>query len=101
MDWNRILSASVALVYAAAALYVFIGEPSRDTGFILFFALVLSGASLSMIWSEGGAGGGWGGMEPHGKWRYDPPGFVRLGGWALLLLPVWLPALVLLIRWLD
>jgi len=27
----------------------------------------------------------WGGRESHGKWRYTPPSFVRLGGWVLCL----------------
>ena len=101
MDWHRIIPVSMALMYIGVGLYVFLSQPSKDTGFILFFVLVLIGASLSMIWSEGGGGHGWGGMGPHGKWRYDPPSFVRIGGWVLLLLPIWLPLIVLFIRWLG
>ena len=101
MEWNRIVPISVALIYVAVGLYVFITEPSRETGFILFFVLVLIGASFSMIWSEVGVSGGWGGMESHGKWRYTPPSFVRLSGWALLLLPIWLPLIVIFIRWMG
>ena len=100
MDWNRILPVVFAVAYLAIGLYIFISEPSRDTGFIFFFILILIGASVSMIWSEDGASGSWSEMS-HGKWRYTPGCFVRLGGWVLLLLPIWLPLIVLLIRWMD
>lgn len=100
MEWNRIVPISVGLIYMVAGLYVFISEPSKQTALILVFVLLLVVASLLMIWSESGVGG-WGGTESHGKWRYTPPSFVRLGGWALLLFPIWLPLIVLFIRWMD
>ena len=100
MPWNRIVPIFVALIYLAVGLYVFVTTPSRQTGFVLFFVLGLIAAALAMIWSESGVGG-WGGTESHGKWRYTPPGFVRLGGWALLLLPIWLPLIVIFIRWMG
>jgi hypothetical protein len=84
----------------AAGLYVLISVPSKRSAIFLLIVLLLVGASLMMIWSESGVGG-WGGTESHGRWRYTPPSFVRLGGWALLLFPIWLPLIVLLIRWMD
>lgn len=100
MEWNRIIPVSVALIYLAVGLYVFITEPSKQTVLFLVVLLVFIGTSLAMIWSESGVGG-WGGKESHGRWRYAPPSFVRLGGWALLLLPIWLPLIVVFIRWMG
>jgi len=100
MDWNRIVPISVALIYAVAGVFVFISEPSTRSAVVLSAGVVLIGLALTMIWSEAGSGG-WGGAESHGRWRYTPPGCVKLAGWALLFLPILLPLIVLLIRWMN
>lgn len=81
MDWNRILSAIVALVYVGGA-YV-----GGDAGAALEVVVGLS-LPVACIWFGDEMGGYLGIIRGRVITTKSPGMFVRFGGWLILLLPL-------------
>jgi hypothetical protein len=88
MDWNRLLSLTLACVYVAVALFWVSSRRSADAVGILLITLVLACIAVAMIWYGEDWGGRSLGLSRLGIDRGTPGGGVKLVGWLILLLPI-------------
>ena len=83
MDWNRILSGLLAVIYVITAS----AELGAKSGFVFLIFVILP---LACIWF-GDEMGGYTGASWGGAITDTTPGLiVRISGWLLLLLPIFL-----------
>ena len=90
MDWNRILSSLLAIVYIALAAVFGGAELAFKTGLMVILP-------LACIWFSEAMGGYTGLAGTYAITEKSPAIFVRIMGWTLLLSPI---VLAFVARWL-
>ena len=91
MDWHRTLSALVVATYVVLAC-----ASGGALGVLLLLTKLL--LPLALIWFPEELGQYAGTVRLQIMSQPTPAGFVRFAGWALLLMPVWLPIFVWAMR---